>query len=365
MTSAFELICHHTYKGLAVDLSDYDSHGHAFDTEFLDDGAVPGSGAARFPLPQSRILVRSSPASKSLTGIKVEVTLRRTRRLNRITTLVAGHNSFSFFLVEDQLRATFRGKSTQPLANSDGLDSETHGVVSPRRTITVGNNWMTLGFLHDGIDTMELYADGQLIAQRIDLLASVPPVGSLGLSIGNEPDGNNNCFLGGEIDEVKIWRLDPSIMDRQFFERPMDKAVAECWTRFFHSLTNALKRYPDCARQVDRALIALIDGIRRNIMAYGPETRERYIKTCEQYLQLWRAGKLDGPEMTKLIANWCAWLRLVGFSFKDDPAVKELLHSDCLKKIMAECEPLNCDPQFLALIRLIMKNCPECAVQAT
>ena len=361
MTSTFELICHHTYKGLLVDLSDYDSHGQAFDTEFLADGSVPGSGAVRFKSLQSRILVPASPASKSLIGIKVEATVRRPRRLNRFSTLVAGHNSFNFFLIEDQLGATFRGKSTQPLAQSDGLNAETDGVIFPRWTMTLGNKWVTLGFLHDGIDTMELYADGQIIARRTNLLASVPSVGPLGISIGNDPDGDGLCFFGGEIDEIKIWRLDPSIMDRQFFERPMDKTVAECWTRFFHSLTEALKRYPDCARQIDARLVAMIDGIRRNIMAHGPETRDRYIKTCQQYLQLWRAGKLDGPEMAEVFADWCAWLRLVGFSFKDDLAIKDLLQSDCLKTILAECEPLHCDPQFLALLRLIMKNCPQCA----
>jgi hypothetical protein len=154
-------------------------------------------------------------------------------------------------------------------------------------------------------------------------------------------------------------------MDRQFFERPMDKAVSECWNRFFHSLAKALLRYPDCARQIDRALVAMIDGIRRNIMAYGPETRDRYIKTGEQYLQLWRAGKLDSPEMTKLLADWCAWLRLVGFSFQDDPAIKDLLQSDCLKKVLAECEPLNCDPQAEALVRCIMHKCTLCSGEAT
>jgi hypothetical protein len=89
------------------------------------------------------------------------------RRLNRISTLVAGHNSFSFFLVEGQLRATFRGKSTHPLASSDGLDSDSDGVVSPRWTMPVGNRWLKLAFIHDGVDTMELYVDDQLIARSL------------------------------------------------------------------------------------------------------------------------------------------------------------------------------------------------------
>ncbi|MFZ1985352.1 MAG: LamG-like jellyroll fold domain-containing protein [Desulfatitalea sp.] len=365
MTSTFELICHHTYKGLAVDLSDYDSHAQAINTEFLDDGALPGSGAARFPLPQSRILVPASPASKSLGGIQVEVTLRRTRPLNDVSTLVAGHDSFSLSLVETELRAGFHGKRSPLIAGNTGLPTDSGGVRSARGSVVLGSKWMTLGFLHDGIDTMELYADGQLIARRTDLLASVSPVGPLGISIGNDPTGDGFCFLGGEIDEVKIWRLDPSIMDRQFFERPVDKVVADCWDRFFRSLAKALSRYPDCARRIDGALIAMIDGIRRTLMAKDPETRDRYIKACEQYLRLWRQGKLDSPEMAKLIEDWCAWLGIVGVAFKDDPALKDLLQSDCLKKVLAECAPLDCDPQTLALIRLVMKNCPQCVDDAT
>jgi hypothetical protein len=353
MNSAFQLICHHTYKDTPVDLSDYDSHGQAFDTQFLADGAVSGSGAVRFPVPQSRILVASSPASKSLGGIKVEVTLRRTQMLNDVSTLVAGDNSFSLFLVESQLRARFTGKRS-PLLAHEGLPTDSGGIASPRGSVPLSNNWTTLTFVHDGIDTMELYADGQLLAQRNDLLASVANVGAHGISIGNDPTGNGFCFLGGEIDEVKIWRLDPSIMDRQFFDRPQDPGIAECWNRFFHSLAKSLRRNPDCARQINGTLVAMIDGIRRNIMAYGPETRDRYIKTCEQYLQLWRAGKLDSPEMTKLFTDFCTWLRLVGFSFEDDPAVKDLLQSECLKKVLYECEPLNCDPQIKSLVERIM-----------
>jgi Concanavalin A-like lectin/glucanases superfamily len=362
MASPFELICHHTYKGLPVDLSDYDSHGQAFDIDFLADGAVAGSGAVRFTVPQSRILVASSPASKSLGGMKVEVTLRRTQMLNNVSTLVGGHNSFNLFLLGSQLCARFKGNRS-PLLPHEGLPTDSGGIETPPGSVLLGNNWTTLAFVHNGIDTIELYADGQLLAQRTDILASVGKVGPRGISIGNGLNSGEffrgePCFLGGEIDEVKIWRLDPSIMDRQFFDRPKDPEITECWNRFFHSLAKALQQNPECARKIDGTLVAMIDGIRRNIMAYGPETRKRYIKTCEQYLQLWRAGKLDSPEMAKLSADWCAWLRLVGFSFKDDPAVKELLGSDCLRTILAECEPLECDPQFSALVCLIIKELP-------
>ena len=74
---------------------------------------------------------------------------------------------------------------------------------------------VSLGLMHDGFDTMELYVNGRTIARRTGLLANVPPVGPLGVSIGNEPDRDDP--LVGDIDEVKVWRLNPRFMDEEFF----------------------------------------------------------------------------------------------------------------------------------------------------
>jgi hypothetical protein len=218
--------------------------------------------------------------------------------------------------------------------------------------------WVTLGFIHNGFDTMELYADGQLIARRTNLLGAVPSVGPLGVCIGNEPEGNDTHW-DGDIDEVKVWRVNPHAMDEEFFSRPVTDDVARCWARFFRSLAMALEQNPDCARQIQAAIRNALDRVRRTIIGKGPETRARYFRTSHDYLQLWRAGKLDSPQMAELCADWCAWLRLVGVSLRDDPALRVLLESDCLKKIVADCEPLNCDPQFCALVGLMVENCGQ------
>jgi hypothetical protein len=45
MKNPFELICFQTYagwQGLPVDLSDHESHGQSFGTDFLPDGATTG-----------------------------------------------------------------------------------------------------------------------------------------------------------------------------------------------------------------------------------------------------------------------------------------------------------------------------------
>ena len=115
MSATFELICHHVYAGwdgLPVDLSDEDNHGQAIDTQFLKDGMAPNSGALRFCKSGSRIHVPASNSWRSLGGIKVEVTARR--RITPILvddrqTLIAGDNSFSFFISNHCLFASFRG----------------------------------------------------------------------------------------------------------------------------------------------------------------------------------------------------------------------------------------------------------------
>jgi hypothetical protein len=84
---------------------------------------APGSGAVRFPRLGSRIPVPTSEAWQSLGGIKVEVIARRDYAQTHNQTLIAGHNSFSFYIANSYLTATFlTDKSTYPLQNSDGLN---------------------------------------------------------------------------------------------------------------------------------------------------------------------------------------------------------------------------------------------------
>lgn len=364
MTSGFELICHHTYSGwsgFAVDLSDHDSDGMPDSqggADFLNDGVVPGSGAVRFPREKSRLHLRTTSAGwHPLGGLKIEVTVRRGPHLTHAQTLVAGHNSFSFFLANNTLYGSFRcpGKSTHPLQDSDGLNSYTHGLNSQPTYVSQGK-WVTLGFFHDGFDTMELTLDGDVVARRTDLLATVPAIGALGATVGNEAD-RDDYYLNGDIDTLKIWRRDPYIMERQFFSRPMDDATIDCWNRFFASVAKAFERHPDCAARFRALVHETVDRLKRAIVAKGPETRDRFFKTSEEYLALWSTGRLDGSEMEQLFADWCAWLRLSDISIEQDRAIRELRNMECLKRILAEIKPLDCDPQVKALVQIILRGC--------
>jgi hypothetical protein len=360
MSSEFELILHHTYSswgGLPVDLSDYDSHGRASLVDYLPDGATPGSGALTFTTKSSRVSVPSTPAQKSLTALKVELTARfRLIFFGLVAeTLVAGHESFSvrLFPATHHLDVAFVRSSTVPKTYSYGLNSGADGVVSPRWSMPF-DTWVQLVIVHDGLNTIRLYADGRLVAQRTDVLASVPPVGFLGISIGNEPDSDHQSFHGSDIDEVKVWRLDPNLMDRQFLTRPMNNDVAACWTRFFASLRKALKQNPECAREMSVAITAIIDELQRAILAQGLEARDRYISTCIRYRHLWKQGHIDGLAMAELVAEWIAWLRLTGFSFQNISGLAVFFRNPCLRDILPLCAPLECDPHFLVFMAFIL-----------
>ena len=61
-----------------------------------------------------------------------------------------------------------------------------------------------------------------------------------------------------------------------------------------------------------------------------------------------RAG--DGPGVADLIA----WLRLAGIPIETHPAVARLAESECLKTIMAEITPPECDRQVMQLLASIV-----------
>jgi hypothetical protein len=117
--------------------------------------------------------------------------------------VIAGADSFAFEIRQAGLYASFVGPSTVPGASRDGLDTYQHLLPgSPAYVVPVGT-WVRLGFAHDGLDTMELYADGRVLARRRGLLAGVPGVGPTGVSLGNAVAPDMQHVLDGDIDEIR------------------------------------------------------------------------------------------------------------------------------------------------------------------
>jgi hypothetical protein len=344
----WELICHHTYKlpGLPVDLSDYDSNGQIeglTDNDFVSDGAMPGSGAVSFPRSGSRIRIPTGKAWQPLLGIAVEV-LARVSSLDS-QTLIAGHGSFSLVTGNQLLGAWIDGDPTGVSSFDDPPDLQKH-------LVPIGQ-WVRFRLVRDGLGTSQLFFDDQLVAQRTFLNGGIRSVGPLGVSIGNEALGNNN-FGHGEIDEVKIWRLDPLEMGRQFLSRPLDEATANCWTEFFRRIKDVLAEKPECYERLSHDLPAEVDRLRRAIAAQGPGALTSYAQFCDKYDQLWRAGQLDSSEMADLLTAWCNWLQKMGIKPSTESGLPDLINS-CLADVLTDSGLLDCDPQVAAFIQLFAK----------
>jgi len=356
MTYAWELICHHTYAGIPGVIADISpgagSHGLAYglsDSDYLTDGVERGSGAVRFYKTGAGIHVVPGKSWAPLGGIMAEVTLRCQPSPWPLVHTLFDSDSFQLTLRQDNLGAWFCGT---PLSYSQ-VDAYFDAVGGQPYSVAHGA-WVRLGFLHDGLNRMELYVNGRLIAKKDGPLNGVASLGGNGLYIGNSRTGDT--FLNGDIDEVKIWRHDPAHADRAFFNRPWDEQTAECWVEFLRSIQAALQKYPDCAALLRRSVMDCQARLRRITVGNGPQTRDRFYHSSAEYQSLWTAGAIDTAKMAKLFSDWVTWLRLVGITIENDPGMAALKASDCWRLIVGELKSTDCDPKIRPLLKHIMKD---------
>ena len=357
MAELWELICHHTYGGIpgvVVDLSPRaTSHGQVFgldDGDFLADGLATGSGAVRFYKQDGRIRVPTEAiAWRSIVGVRGEVTLRRLPSIG----FIIDSDAFQFHIRGNTFDIPVAWFSSYP--NQYAEISTAFDPVGPTPYRVPAGQWVTLGFMHDGFDTMELYADGQVVARRSGVYGPVNTPGGVGLSIGNAlRSGGLSC--NGEIDEVKIWRLNPRRVEDGFYSRPMDRETAECWRRFRRSIEDAFRRHPDCAKPTREAVKSAVDSFIRQANTQGPETQSRLQRAAKEYNRLWREGKVDSPEMVDVFLDLIGWLRIAGAAPQDNAALAALKKSPCWQLILGELKPLDCDRQFMTLLRAVADN---------
>ena len=332
MAELWELICHHTYRGIpgvVVDLSPCAaSHGQAFgldDSDFLADGIATGSGSVRFYKQGGRIRVPAEAIPwQSIVGVKGEVTLRRQPSMG----FIIDSDAFQFHIRGNTFDSPVAWFSSYPTQYSE--ISSAFDPVGPQPYRVPNGQWVTLGFMHDGFGTMELYADGQVVARRTGVYAPVNAPGGAGLSIGNAlHSGGLSC--NGEIDDVKIWRLNPRRFDDEFYSRPMDRETAECWMRFRREIDDAFRRHPDCAKQIGSAVKNAVDRPDPSGDRQGPETQKR-ARDAPQGIQslVARGARSTAPRW------WtCSWTSLAGCgspaSLRIAPSARPLRNSACLK----------------------------------
>src|SRR5262249_25068430 len=149
--------------------------------------------------------------------------------------------------------AAFHGNpAVYPLSDWDLVGTYQNGIQFPGYRLPL-NNWVRLVFEHDGLTQMRLSVDGEAVTSPHGVLSGIPGVGPKGICVGNSVDDGDQPFAGA-IDEIKVWRLDPHRMRRQFLDRPFDRATADCWARYVRSLRAAFAKYPDCKKKLIAAI---------------------------------------------------------------------------------------------------------------
>lgn len=360
----WELICHQTYDwhGLPIDRSVYDNHGSALGVDTLPDGIAPGSGAVRFAS-GSGISVPLRSACRSLRAVRVECTVRLTDPTPARRTLIDCAGSFKFFIFSSGLWAVhavqpssagiYFGVFGYPGFHNDGLSTVSDAVGGQSYQVPLGQ-WVNLAFEHDGLAAMRLYADGQMVAQRQHVLAGIRDAGASGVRIGNSAGGVDEN-LGGDIDEIKLWRRDPRAMGREFAQRPLDESMASCWHDFLEHLDELLRADPECARRLLGGLREAVERASRAIAVQGPGAVRHHLRFCEEYRRLWRQGQIAGPDMASLVDAWVAWMRSLGVAPEADAQLQALINSECFRRLWATSPGLDCDAAFAGMMRLFIE----------
>ncbi len=349
MADPWELILHHAYTGTPGVVFDQSpgrgSHGVAVnlpDGDFLSDGAQPGSGAVNFQR-NSMIRVSVTKNWSPLSGVRAEVVCIRDSAAG-IDAMIDG-DSFKFSLRGDGFGAWF---SSYPHQYSE-IWTHFH-AIDPAFKVPTGQ-WMTLGFLHDGASTLELDFNGKTVAR---LSRPLWPVNSTtNVTVGNFTS-TPTSGMGGRIDDVKVWRINPHRVDEEFTGRPVDESVKACWAEWSHAFGAVLHDHGDCEIQLRQLLLRAIESVIRDGLNHGDQTRDRWQLAADDYRQLWSAGNL--ADIVPILADLISYLQLVGLDPIKNADVIALLKYPCLKNIADQVPQMYCDDQFTDMLGNLTKT---------
>lgn len=353
MSEPWELICHHTYSGtpgVVYDVSPgHGSHGQALGlgaSDFVDDAADPGSGAVRIRRDFQQIQIPGGPSWSPLAGLRAEVRVKLESSTAGLGLHAGGNwrwllsspNCFQFAVIHHSLVATF----------SHGPAPSTQDTIRTDASVKVPyDRWVTLGFVHDGLTSMELSVDDVTVARSAPRRPVLPALG--GVVVGNTYSATYPKYpVVGSIDEVMVWRLEPDRITNQFFDRPMDDATRRCWEEFLRWLRRWREENPDCAAELDGRIAAMVHDIASRIAAATPEGRLSRVK--KSYGELWRANRMGSSAMADLLSSFAAELAEQGVDPQQDDRFRDVLESDCYRRFVAEMPSLGCDPEIAAYL---------------
>jgi hypothetical protein len=203
--------------------------------------------------------------------------------------------------------------------------------------------WTTVVFNYDGLFTFSVEVDGQVAATFDGSLRPLMPPKHI--SIGGQIDGTDHW--PGRIDDVKVWRLDPTRIDHEFGSRPVDDAVERCWAQWRRQLDAVRRANPECSDTVTALLGNALAATMAQLYQTGAYNRPEFINAVVRYRDLWAQGRLS--EIPAVLADLIAWLNTLGFDPLGDADVQALLTDGCAHRFFGQLT-LDCDADFIDMI---------------
>ena len=176
--------------------------------------------------------------------------------------------------------------------------------------------------MHDGFGTMELSADGQVVARRTGVYAPVNAPGGAGLSIGNALRTGARSATARST-TLRSGGSTRAGLTMNFTAGPwtMKRPIAGCGSGARLPRRSAATQTARTDRQRARRRCRQCDP---SSACQGPETQSRLRRAAKEYNRLWRAGKVDRPEMAEVFVDLIGWLRLAGIALEGDRALAAL-----------------------------------------
>jgi hypothetical protein len=346
LADPWELICHHTYAGVPGVIADLSpvgiGHGRGIGLpsgDFQSDGEFEASGAVNLARNGGWIEIPQSRNWGRIGGIKLE--LRTYLEPDMGLRGILSGTPFDFYINDGQITCIFGIYVVIP-----GI--VWHSVVSTTNTpgfqLPTGR-WITLGLINDGQGYSAITIDGAVVAEaRQSKAVSV----FTNLRIGQSRWSDDEP-LNGRIDDLKIWRIDPKRINREFLNRPIDSATSDCLKRWLDDLRDALEDDVECGQLLPQLALAAVNRMITDSVEHSPEARQRIEQAVREYQRLWAANDL-GDELVQVIVELSDWLAQEGIPVTGSPEFQALMDSPCIRAIGGNLPPLDCDPQFKSFL---------------
>jgi len=192
----YQLILHHHYTfGSTFDTSTFGNHGQP---HLVTAGTAAFASSLHFQQSDSRVTVVPAQSLNNPLAIAAMVRFYVDGAMTARLNLIEGFMSFSLYIEPS-------GALTGTIVDANNLWT---GTSSPANLVKPGA-WHEAWLTHDGISQLALQCDGATVAVARNVYGPVRSIGNLGVAIGNWPDRGQYPFAG-YIDEVKLYRYDPS-----------------------------------------------------------------------------------------------------------------------------------------------------------